>query len=127
MNTSLRLVELAKTIIEEVQRNLETVQPGQLMYYKQILMYTLYALGYAVDALIISKTGTRPTGHGERINKLTKIGRQDLKKMYESLIVMIFSKLETVSMISTEDLKNIVTKVNEKINEIENEIKTQTT
>ena len=124
MNTSTRLIDLAKIIIEEVQRNLETVQPGQLMYYKQILMYTLYALGYAVDALIKKKTGTRPTGHGERINKLTKIGREDLRKMYERLITMIFSKLETVSMLSIEDLKNIVTKVNEKINEIEQEIKT---
>jgi len=95
------------------------------MYYKQILMYTLYALGYAVDALIRKKLGTRPTGHGERINSLVKIGREDLKKMYESLIVMIFSKLETtVSPLSIEDLKNIVTKVNEKILEIEKEIKT---
>lgn len=124
MSSPTRLIDLAKTIIEEVQRNLENVQPGQLMYYKQILMYTLYALGYAIDALIRKKLGIRPTGHGERINNLVKIGREDLKKMYESLIVMIFSKLETVSPLSIEDLKNIVTKVNEKILEIEKEIKT---
>ncbi len=117
------LLKLAKTIMEDVLRNLEQVQPGQLMYYKQILMYTLYAFGYAVDALAMNKLGIRPTGHGERLNILSKLGREDLRKIYESLIVMIFSKLETVSMLNIEDLKNIVKKVNEKIVEIENEIK----
>ncbi len=117
------LIKLAKTLMEDVFRNLENIQPGQLMYYKQILMYALYALGYAVDALVSHKLGTRPTGHGERLSMLLKIGREDIRKMYEQLIVLVFSKLETLSSLSVDNIKEIVRKINEKIEEIEHDIK----
>ncbi len=92
------------------------------MYYKQILMYTLYALGYAIDALVEKKLGKRPVDHGDRIHYLAQLGRKDLQDMYQSLIVMVFSKLETVAELTLDDLRNIVRKVHEIIESVAKEL-----
>ncbi|GEM_PF-3870228 len=115
-------LQLARILIQEVERNLPFVQKGQYMYYKQILMYSLYALGYAIDALVEKKLGKRPVGHGDRIHYLSQLGRKDLQDMYQNLIIMVFSKLETVAELTLEDLKNIVKKVHEMIESIANEL-----
>ncbi len=117
-----KYIELARILIQEVERNLQQVQPGQYIYYKQILMYTLYALGYAIDALVESKLRKRPIGHGDRIHYLAEIGRTDLRDLYQNLIVMVFSKLETVMELRLEDLTNIVHKVREVIDKISEEV-----
>jgi len=122
MRRAAQLLGVAKALLEDVEHNLELVQEGQLLYYKQILMYTLYALGNAVDALILSRLGVKPAGHNDRLYYLSQLGRADLKELYEWLIVLVFSKLETVAPLSRDDLRNIVSKVRDVISMIEAEV-----
>ena len=116
------LLALARTLLEEIERNLAQIQDGQLLYYKQILMYTLYALGHAVDALVLSKLNVKPSGHGDRLLYLTQLGREDIRQLYEKLIVLVFSKLETVASLKVQDLRYVVDRVKSVINSIAKEI-----
>ncbi len=119
------LLNISRAVLEDVERNLELVQEGQLLYYKQILMYALHALGAAVDALISARLGARPSGHDERLLYLSQLNRDDLKKLYEWLIVLVFSKLETVQALSKSELRTIISEVREAVNRIEREIREQ--
>ncbi len=123
MSTKIKqLLEVSQALLEDVERNLDLVQDGQLLYYKQVLMYTLYALGNAVDALLLAKLGVRPAGHNDRIYYLIQLGRAELKELYEWLIVLVFSKLETVMPLTRDDLRAVVSRVKDIVRSIEREL-----
>ena len=121
---AIKMLEIAKSFLKDAENGYNRIFFKDLEVIRKAITCAFFAYGFAIDALVILKTGRRPSGHHERIKSLDKINRIDLKEEYMNLLIKIYSpRMDTFIEFTGYGVRRFFQRIKDLINEIENEIK----
>jgi secreted Zn-dependent insulinase-like peptidase len=111
--------EVLRYAVEELEK---AVKLGDILLYRNAADKVFLALVIAVNAYIAAVEGVEPTSHAERRKILRKMGREDLRALYNDLMKTLHEEAFYQGIYQPDEVQYAVKKVEEVIAQLEEEV-----